>query len=472
MRVQRMLIDGTWAEAPGTFEVTDPWDGSLVGRAADGGPQDAARAAAAAHAAFARQFPAHARAAVLRQAASLVADRAEEFAQAIRAESGKPITAARTEVGRAVDTLQLSAEAARNLAGVTVPMDAVPAGSGLIAFETPQPRGPVAAITPFNFPLNLVAHKVGPALAAGCTIVLKPSEKTPFTAGLLGQAFQDVGLPPGRLNIVTGDPAPIVSALCEDDRIAVLTFTGSAALGWQLKARSPRKHHILELGSNTAMVVAHDADLDRAVEAAVTSSFTFSGQTCISLQRIYAHERIADEFTQRLSKAAASLAIGDPRDEATVIGPMITPQARDRVLSWIHGAISDGAILHTGGDLHNDVLRPTVLSNVPARSPIMCEEAFGPAVSVNSVATLDEALEQVNDSRFGLNTSIYTADLATALTYARATQAGSVLVNTPPAFRADHMPYGGVKDSGQGREGVPYAVRELTEPKLVVFPGA
>jgi acyl-CoA reductase-like NAD-dependent aldehyde dehydrogenase len=466
---QHLFIDGTWVTTPGSFEVTDPWDGSIVGRAADGDQATATRAVDAAAKAADQPMPAHERAAVLRRAAALVAERAEEFAQTIRAEAGKPITAARAETTRAIDTLHLSAEAARNLAGVTVPMDAVSAGTGLIAFETPQPRGPVAAITPFNFPLNLVCHKVGPAIAAGCPIVLKPSEKTPLTAGLLAQVFQDAALPPGMLNLITGDPAAIVSTLLDDERIAVLTFTGSAAIGWELKARSPRKHHVLELGSNTAMVVARDADLTQAVNAAVTSSFTYSGQACISLQRIYVQEQVADDFIQRLGNAAAGLPTGDPHDERTVVGPMISNQARDRVVSWIQAAVDDGATLHTGGDLKDGVLRPTVLGNVPATSPVVCDEVFGPVVSINRFSELHEAIELVNDSRFGLNTAIYTADLTTAMTYANRAETGAVLINVPPAFRSDHMPYGGVKESGQGREGVPYAVRELTEPKVVIL---
>lgn len=469
MRQQQLFLDGSWVETEDTFEVRDPWDGSVVGIVAAGGATEATRAVDAAVRAMERAFPAYERASVLRKASASVEERGEEFAQIIRAEAGKPITTARGEVARAVDTLQLSAEAARNLAGAAIPMEAVAAGAGLVAYEMPLPRGPVAAITPFNFPLNLVCHKLGPAIAAGCPVVLKPSEKTPFTAGLLAEVFAAAGLPAGMLNVVTGDPATLVNALLEDERVAVLTFTGSASLGWDLKSRSPRKHHVLELGSNTAMVVTDDADLEQAVAAAVASSFTFSGQACISLQRVYVQNGVADDFIARLSKAAASVPAGDPGDEATVVGPMITKVARDRVMSWIEAAVADGATLQAGGELRDDVLRATVLSDVPPTSQVICEEVFGPVVSVNRFEDLDDALGEVNGSRYGLNTSIYTASISDALAYARRAEAGSVLINVPPAFRADHMPYGGVKDSGQGREGVPYAVRELTENKLVVL---
>jgi acyl-CoA reductase-like NAD-dependent aldehyde dehydrogenase len=340
---------------------------------------------------------------------------------------------------------------------------------GLVAFETPHPRGPLAAITPFNFPLNLVAHKVGPAIAAGCPVVLKPSEKTPLTAGLLVESFHNAGLPHGHLNLVTGDPAQIVDALLDDDRIVVITFTGSAAIGWQLKARSPRKHHVLELGSNTAMVVANDADLDKAVGATVAAAFAFAGQACVSLQRVFVQEDVAHEYVARLAEAAAKIPVGDPDLDTTVVGPLITPAATARLIDWIESAVAAGAQQVCGGTTADGILRPTVLRDVPRTANLMCEEAFGPVVSVNTFSSLDEAVEAVNDSRYGLNAAIFTSNIGQALAFGNSVEAGSVLVNVPASFRADHMPYGGVKDSGQGREGVPYAIRELTEPRLTIL---
>lgn len=467
MRPQQLYIKGSWVEGKEPFDVIDPWNGELVGKAARASSTQVLEAIAAA--AGAEPLALHRRATILRAVASEVGERCEEFAQLIRREAGKPISSARQEVGRAVDTLLLAAEGSRTLAGVTVPMDAVASGEGLVAFTEPHPRGPVAAITPFNFPLNLVAHKVGPAIAAGCPVVLKPSEKTPLTAGLLVEAFHNAGLPPGHLNLVTGDPVEIVDLLLNDDRIAVITFTGSAALGWQLKSRSPRKHHVLELGANTAMVVAADADIDKAVTAAVASSFTFAGQACVSLQRIFVHEDIAEDFIGRLAHAAQRLPSGDPDHEETVVGPLITPEATARLQTWISEAVSAGATLACGGRILKDVLEPTVLAGVARSEKLMCEEAFGPVVSVNTFTTMDEAVAAVNDSRYGLNASIYTNDIKTALRFSKSIEAGTVLVNVPASFRADHMPYGGVKDSGQGREGVPYAIRELTEPRLTVL---
>ncbi|MCW2498972.1 MAG: aldehyde dehydrogenase family protein, partial [Frankiales bacterium] len=414
-------------------------------------------------------LPAHERAAVLRRTAGLVLERAEQFAQTIRAEGGKPVTAARTEVARAVDTLQLAAEEARRLTGQSLPMDAVASGEGLLALTLPEPVGVVAAVTPFNFPLNLVAHKVAPAVAAGCPVLLKPSERTPFTAGLLVQAFADAGLPAGLLNLVTGDPAAIVGAWVEDPRTAVLTFTGSSAVGWALKERSPRKRHVLELGSNTAMVVAADADLPAAVEAAAIGAFSNSGQACISLQRVYAEEPVAEQFTELLAAAAAALASGDPGRAETVVGPLVSREATARVLAWVADAIARGGVLRTGGCAVDGVVLPTVLSGVPDDAPVVCQEVFGPVVTVNAVPDVRSAVRRVNSSPYGLNTSIFTRDLDTALGYARSAEAGTVLVNVAPSFRTEHMPYGGVKSSGQGREGVPYAVRALVEDKLVIL---
>ena len=469
MTAQGLYIGGKWQHTSATIEVTEPWNGAVVGHVASASASDAVSAVDAAVAV--RCPAAHERARVLRRTADLVEERTERFAQTIRMEAGKPVTAARGEVGRAVDTLRLSAEEARRLVGEAVPMDAVAAGEGLLAFTIPRPVGPVAAITPFNFPLNLVAHKVGPAIAAGCPVLLKPSEKTPLTAGLLVECFAEAGLPPGMLNLVTGDPGTVVSAWTDDARVAVLTFTGSAAVGWALKQRSPTKRHVLELGSNTAMVVADDADLDAAVSAAVTAAFGFSGQACISLQRVYVTPGVANAFLERLAEAADALVCGDPGDERTAVGPLISADAVARVRDWVTVALKSGATLRAGGRMVANVLRPTVLADVPADASVICEEVFGPVVSVNTVPDIDAAVREVNSSRFGLNTAIFTASTATALNYARQAEAGTVLVNVAPSFRTDHMPYGGVKDSGEGREGVSYAVRALLDPKLVVLAG-
>jgi acyl-CoA reductase-like NAD-dependent aldehyde dehydrogenase len=466
--VQQLYIDGKWQDGLSTYTVTNPWTGKTIGSvAAASATQAEAGVAAAANAAT---LPAHERAAVLLRVSRLIEERAEQFAQTITAEAGKPISAARIEVSRAVGTFELASGEARRLVGEAVPMDAVPAGEGMLAMTLPQPVGVVAAITPFNFPLNLVAHKLGPALAAGCPVVLKPSEKTPLTAGLLTEALHDAGVPPGWLNLVTGEPTVVVDAWLADERVALVTFTGSTKIGHSIQRRSPAKRHVLELGSNTAMVVTDHADVDLAVGAAITSGFSYSGQTCVSLQRVYVTSKVAATFTDRLAAAASALTAGDPTDEETTVGPLITPEATARVRSWIQEATHAGASLRAGGHVDDHhVLRPTVLTDVPSEARLICEEAFGPVVSVNTVPTISAAVHEVNSSRFGLNTAIFTNDLSEAITYAKTAEAGTVLVNVAPGFRADHMPYGGVKQSGEGREGIRYAVQSMLDQKLLIL---
>lgn len=469
MHSQQLFIDGQWVDGIDEFEVHDPYDGKLVARVAIASPEQAAYAVDAARRAMSTGWPAADRAELLLAASRRVMERAEEFAEQLRAEAGKPITAARGEVARAATTLRIAAEEARRLPSETVQFDELSPGVTPIGFTIPQPYGVVAAITPFNFPLNLVLHKVAPALAAGCAVVLKPSERTPLSAGLLAETLVEVGLPAGWLNVVTGRPAEIVPAWNSDPDVAVVTFTGSAEVGWQLKADSPRKRHVLELGSNTAMVVAADAELDRAVDAVVTGGYTFSGQACVSVQRVYVAEAVAEEFTGRLAEVVAKLPVGDTRDPATVVGPVVSQQARDRVVAWIEEAVAGGARLVTGGTLEGNCLRPTVLADVPADARVVCEEVFGPVVSIRTVSTVEEGITEVNSARYGLNTALFTNDLSAALTFATSAEAGSVLINITPSFRADHMPYGGVKDSGQGREGVKYAIAELLDQRLVVL---
>lgn len=468
MREQQLYIDGRWTPGSGAVEVHNPYDGKTVGTFGIATAEDTTRAVDAAHRAFTEGLSPHLRAEALERARDVVERRYEEFARTLSLESGKPITAARQEIDRGLTTLRLSADEARRLPGEAVQLDGFATGAGLVAMTVPEPRGVVAAITPFNFPLNLVLHKVGPAIAAGCPVVLKPSERTPLTSGLLAEAFDEADLPAGWLNLVTGDPRVIVPILQADDRVEVLTFTGSSAVGWSLKAASPKKHHILELGSNTAMIVDEDADLDLAVSAAVAAGFGYAGQTCVSLQRLFVHEAVVEDFLPRFAAAAAELAVGNPLDEATMVGPLITPEATERVRTWIVDAVASGARVVTGGDVRGTVLAPTIVTDVEATSPLRCEEVFGPVVTVVPVKDVHEGISAANDSRFGLNAAVFTNNLANALAFTRHAQAGTVLVNLPPNYRSDQMPYGGVKDSGQGREGVKYAVAALIAPKLVV----
>lgn len=469
MREQKLFIDGKWREAAATSEVVDRWSGEVIGIVHKADATDARSAVDAAEAALHSGFPVHKRAEVLERTAKYIADHAEEFAAMITAEVGKPITASRTEVSRAVGTLGFAAEEARRLPSETVPMDATEGGIGMLGFTIAQPRGIVAAITPFNFPVNLVIHKIGPAIAAGCPVVLKPSDRTKLTAGLLVEAFVAAGIPDGYLNLVTGTPAEVVTTWQEDPRVAVVTFTGSSKVGWQLKAAAPQKMHVLELGSNTAMVVATDADLERAASDTVAASLSNSGQACVSLQRVYVEAPVAERYLALVAEKFANVPTGDPNLDTTLVGPLVADAEVERISTWLSEARDRGAEILAGGTVEGAVLAPTLVAGAAQSDRIVCEEVFGPVVSVVTVPDIDAAIASVNDSRYGLNTAIYTESLGSAMKYAREAQAGSVLVNVPPSFRADHMPYGGVKDSGQGREGVKYAVEEMTEQKLVVF---
>lgn len=470
VRTQNLYIDGRWIPSAHTRATFDKWTGESTGAVAVADASHARAAVDAAQRAMdgAPLTPSQ-RASILDTASRLIADRSEQFAALITTELGKPITASRQEVGRAAETLRVAAEEARRLPGERVPLDAVPTGDGTFAFTIPVARGIVAAITPFNFPLNLVLHKVAPAIAAGCAVVLKPSDHSPHVAALLVELLEEAGLPAGWLNLVTGPPEEIVGAWQSDDRVAVITFTGSARVGWAIKAASPRKLHVLELGSNTAMVVMDDADVATAARAARDSALANSGQACVSLQRVYVQSAIAERFLAELDELVAEVTFGDPRLDSTVVGPLITDAAQQKLLAWVTDAVDSGARIVTGGTVANTVMVPTVMTDVSSDHPLLREEAFGPIVTVVPFQHLDDAVRFVNSSDYALNTAIYTSQLATAMEYSTRAEAGSVLVNMPASFRADHMPYGGVKGSGQGREGVKYAIADLLQEKLVVL---
>ena len=363
----------------------------------------------------------------------------------------------------------MAAVEARKLAGEMVPMDASQAGVGKLAFTLRVPIGVVGAISPFNFPLNLVAHKIAPALAAGCAVVLKPASQTPLSALLLAELETEAGLPPGWLNVLAGPASDIGDVLVEDERVKLITFTGSAEIGWKLAARAPRKRVTLELGNATPVIVEADADLEAAAEKLAANAFSFAGQSCISVQRIYVQRAAYGELLGHFLPRVEALVVGDPALEETDVGPLIDEGARDRVLEWIEEARIAGAEILTGGDLEGELLRPTVIAGAGPDSKVSCEEVFGPVCTVTAYDTLDEALELANGTRYGLQAGIFTSNVKTALAAARALEFGGVTVNEAPTFRADQMPYGGVKDSGNTREGPAYAMRELTEERLVVI---
>jgi acyl-CoA reductase-like NAD-dependent aldehyde dehydrogenase len=466
---RRLPIGGEWIETGGWLEVHSPYSGELVGRVAKGGAAEARLAIDAAEAAMREPLPAHKRAETLVRVAGLLGRRHDEVARLISDEAGKPMKAARVEAKRAMSTFTMAAVEARKLAGEMVPMDASQAGEGKLAFTLRVPIGIVGAITPFNFPLNLVAHKVAPSLAAGCAVVLKPASQTPLSALLLTELLEEAGLPGGWLNVVAGPASEIGDVLIEDGRVKALSFTGSAGVGWKLAERAPKKRVALELGNATPVVVAADADLDEAATKLAANGFSFAGQSCISVQRIYVEARAFDGFLERFLPKVEALVLGDPADEETDVGPVIDADARTRILDWIEEARAGGATILAGGDLDGELIRPTVLANPGPELKVSCEEVFGPVVSVNRVDSIDEALELANGTRYGLQAGIFSSSLATALRAAHELEFGGVTVNEAPTFRADQMPYGGVKDSGNTREGPAYAIRELTEERLVVI---
>jgi acyl-CoA reductase-like NAD-dependent aldehyde dehydrogenase len=466
---RKLFVAGEWIETGDWVEVRSPYSGEVVGRVAKAGAAETTQAIDAAGDAMRQSLPAHKRAEILVRVAGALGRRHDEVARLISDEAGKPMKAARAEARRAMSTYTFAAVEARKLAGEMVPMDAAQAGEGKLAFTLRRPIGVVGAISPFNFPLNLVAHKLAPALAAGCAVVLKPASQTPLSALLLAELEEEAGLPSGWLNVVVGPSSEIGDVLLEDERVKAITFTGSGAVGWKLKERAPKKKVNLELGNATPVIVAADADLDAAAAAMAANSFSFAGQSCISVQRIYVERAVYDDFLQRFLPAVESLTVGDPADEDTDVGPVIDADAKERILDWIEEARSGGAAVLAGGEERDGLILPTVIGNAAPELKVSCDEVFGPVVTVNTVDSLDEAIELANATRYGLQAGIFTSRLETALRAAHELDFGGVTVNEAPTFRSDQMPYGGVKDSGNTREGPHYAVRELTEEHLVVL---
>jgi len=466
---RRLPIGGEWIETGDWLEIRSPYSGELVGRVARGGAAETRRAIDAAEAAMREPLPAHKRAEILVRVAGQLGRRHDEVARLISDEAGKPMKAARVEAKRAMSTFTMAAVEARKLAGEMVPMEGSQAGEGKLAFTLRLPIGIVGAITPFNFPLNLVAHKLAPSLAAGCAVVLKPASQTPLSALLLAELLEEAALPAGWLNVVAGRSSEIGDVLIEDARVKALSFTGSGTVGWELAQRAPKKRVALELGNATPVIVAADADLDEAAAKLAGNAFSFAGQSCISVQRIYVEAGVFDRFLERFLPKVEALVVGDPADEETDVGPVVDEDARARILEWIEEARAGGAAILAGGDREGELLRPTVIGNAGPELKVSCEEVFGPVVTVNRFETLDDAFELANATRYGLQAGIFTADLATAMRAGAELEFGGVTVNEAPTFRADQMPYGGVKDSGNTREGPAYAIRELTEERLVVI---
>jgi acyl-CoA reductase-like NAD-dependent aldehyde dehydrogenase len=437
-------------------------------------PADVDAAVAYAKAALhAEPLPQWKRAEILDRAAELLLERRDQFGRCIAWEAAKPIRTARAEAERAASTMQFSAAVARTLTGETVPLEASAAGEGKIGFVLRVPIGVVGAISPFNFPLNLVAHKLGPAIAAGCPVVLKPAMQTPFSSILLARMLiEECGLPPAYLQIVTGGGTSVGGALVDNPDIALITFTGSPEVGWSIRAKAPRKRVGLELGNNAPVIIDSDGDWQTAVAKIKIAGFSHAGQSCISTQRIFVHESLVEPVAAALTDAVKTLVVGDPLDEATDVSALISKGERDRVKAWIDEAVADGGRVACGGEIGADgVLQPTVIVDATPEMSVCALEVFGPVVAIQSFADFDEALQRANDTRYGLQAGVFTADVSKAIKAARTLDFGGVLINEVPTWRADQMPYGGLRDSGNTREGPAYTVREMTEERLIILNG-
>jgi acyl-CoA reductase-like NAD-dependent aldehyde dehydrogenase len=464
-----MLIGGKWLAGGDRMKVVDKYTGDEIGAVPIATRGDIAQATESAARAFASwsETAAHKRSKILRRTAELMEERREALAETIVREAGKAWKHALGEVGRAIETFTFAAEEAKRIHGETVPLDASPSGEGRIGFYLRAPIGVIAAITPFNFPLNLVAHKVAPALAAGNTMVLKPAEETPLTAIALAEILMEAGLPAGVLNLVHGDGPTVGEWLVTDPRPLKISFTGSAPVGTRILKVAGLKRVTLELGNNSGTIVEPDADLDRAVPRCVTSAFANAGQVCISLQRLYVHQDIAAEFTERFLKETAALKVGNPMEKDCDVGPMISDEATSRASDWMRDAVAEGAKLLIGGKREGRILWPTVLANTRPDMKVMCQEAFAPLVSLVVYRDFEEALTLLADSPYGLQAGLYTRDLRKAFTAVKRLDVGGVMINDTSIFRTDHMPYGGNRMSGIGREGVRFAVEEMTNIKMV-----
>jgi len=474
IRETKLWIGDEWIYPDSIVPLQNPHTGETianVGYASRSQAELAIEVAAQAFESF-RHVPSHQRAGILYRLSELLNEHREEAARILCAEAAKSIRAARAEVERTIQTYRFSAEAAKSLHGETVPMDAAPRGENHIGYVQYVPMGVVTAITPFNFPFNLVAHKVGPALAAGNTIVLKPAEQTPLSALFLAKLLAEAGLPKGVLNVIPGSGQELGEKLASHEKVAFLTFTGSPRVGRLLRGQAGLRRMTLELGSNSPLLIDHgfhDEDLDLIVKETVAGSFSYNGQVCISIQRIYVHASLYEDFLQRLIAATRKLVVGDPFSESTDITALINETAVTRLRAWLENAVQGGAKVHTGGTFEGNVMLPTVLTDVPLGAELNCEEAFGPIITIQPFEFWKDAIEQANHSKYGLNAGVFTKDLERAFQAINELQAGAVLINETPTFRVDQMPYGGIKESGSGREGVRYAMLDMMETKFVSF---
>jgi len=464
-----LFINGKSVESREWEDIVNPYDDSIVGKVALAGKEQAEQAIRAATDAFHRNRmkSRDERREILLNIVRGIQSERERLAEWVMRETGKPITSALGEVDRAATTFTLAAEEAIRFGGETIPMDIAKAGRGYIARTERFPLGPILAFTPFNFPINLTAHKIAPAIAVGSSVALKPPPQGPISVLELARIVHEAGAEPGTFNVLHC-PIPVAEYLVRDDRFRVLSFTGSARVGWYLKSICGKKRIALELGGNAAAVVHSDSDRDWVAERLAVGAFVQAGQVCISVQRILVHRPIYDEFKKRFLKAVRSLSVGDPAKPETVVGPCIRRMEAQRVMDWIREAMKAGARRLCGGRQRGTLVRPTVLEGVPQNARMKCEEVFGPVVTLDPYDDFERACEEVNRSAYGLQAGVFTHDIRRIEYAFRTLEVGGVIVNDFPTFRLDHFPYGGIKDSGLGREGVRYSMEEMTEPRILV----
>lgn len=463
-------LAGEWRTSDDTLPVRNKFSGEAAAVVSRASRDDVCEAIALATAAFehTRALPAHKRAAVLQHIAGALQSQHEALSRQLAVEAGKPIKTARQEIDRAILTYTVASEEAKRIEGEWLPMDIAPVGEGRIGLVKRFPLGPISAITPFNFPMNLVAHKVAPALASGCPIIVRPASSTPLSALSLAEIIHESGWPMGAFSVLpcsTQAAEPLIT----DERMKLLTFTGSPAVGWPLKNKAGRKRVTLELGGNAGVIVHHDCDLDFAVSRIVMGAFGYAGQSCISVQRAFVHRSIHDAFLQKLLAKVSALKVGDPLDEATDVGPMIDEASAENVAEWVSEAVKAGATVLAGGTRQGNLMQPTVMSNVQSEMRVCAQEVFAPLMTVVPYENFEDAVKEVDNSDFGLQCGVFTRDLKNIWHAYEHIDVGGVIVNDVSSYRVDHMPYGGVKQSGFGREGVKYAVEEMTEPKLLVM---
>ncbi|ASV68163.1 aldehyde dehydrogenase family protein [Cytobacillus kochii] len=468
---KQLYINGKWRDSANYAELLSPYTNKVIAQIPQASKEEVEETIEMAHqkrTAMAR-LTAYERAEILEELVLLFKENRQKAAEIISLESAKPLKFSLGEIDRTIETYKFAAEEAKRLTGEMIPMDAAKNGANRFGYTIEEPIGVIGAITPFNFPQNLVAHKVGPAIASGNPIVLKPASQTPLSALFLAELLDQTSLPKGAFNVVTGSGRIVGDALVENPLVKMITFTGSPAVGIGIRNKAGLKKVALELGSNAGLIIDRNVDLEEIVAKCVTGAFSNQGQVCISLQRTYVLEEIFPAFVEKFAEAAQALTIGDPMNATTDLSAMIHPAEQERALSWVDEAVSLGAEVITGGKIENGVFLPTILTNVDATAKVSCQEVFAPIVIVNRISSIEDGIIAINDSDYGLQAGIFTNDIQTAFHASKALEVGGVMINDIPTYRVDQMPYGGVKESGTGKEGLKYAIHEMTETKLIVW---